>query len=266
MSCVKDFEAVEQRMNEVLTQYRESPKLLHLIRTYLRQAEIVDQAICNLSDWFDLDTAVGDQLTILGKRMGFPRLHCVCDVQPVFGFDCGDDLDSTNILGFCTGATWSDCSDGGLSFVSIADDEIYRAFLKARRYQIMAYFDRASLKAAIKELWGPTAMIMDSRNGRVVVAPGRDLTAAEMALIQLYPRVLPITLGVELRFHFGPLRVFGFGEGWGGFCDGEAVDGQPLLTEDDDVIYAETDQEILADNLGIGADWLCAIDVRPYEC
>lgn len=266
MSCVKDFEAVEIRINEVLTQYRESPKLLHLLRTYLRQVEIVEQSICDMPDKFDLDTAVGDQLTLLGKRMGFPRLHCICDIQPVFGFACSNDSTMDNILGFCTGADWKDCSNMGISYVSIDDDELYRRFLKARRYQIMSYYDRESLKAALREIWGNTSMIMDSRNGRVVVAPGRDLTDAELGLIQIYPRVLPIALGIEVRFHFGPLNVFGFGNGWGGFCDGEAVDGQPLLTEDDDVIYTESDDEILTDNLGIGADWLCAIDVRPYEC
>lgn len=266
MECPADFEKVDERLRRVLTQYRESPKLIHLIRTYLRQVEIVEQAICDMPSFFDIRSAVGDQLTLIGKRLGFPRLHCVCNVQPVFGFDCGNNSYGLSILGFCTEATWADCADLGISFITVSDDEIYRKFLMARRYQVMAYFDPDSLKAAVRELFGPQAMVMDRRNGRVVVAPGRDLTPTELAVIQLYPRAIPVALGIRLRFHFGPLRAFGFGEGWGGFCDGEGVDGLPLLTEDDQPILTEYDEPILSDKLGIGADWMCAVDVRPYEC
>src|SRR5690606_4413879 len=117
---------------------------------YLRQVEIVEQAICSLPEAFDLDTATGDQLTLLGLRMGFPRVHCVCEAQPVFGFSCPPGFEELEggypIVGFCEGAEWADCVDAGSSNVTIDDDEIYRKMLKARRYQFMAYFDRDSLK------------------------------------------------------------------------------------------------------------------------
>lgn len=266
MACRADFEAVEERIDRVLTQYRESPKLLHMLRTYLRQVEIVEQAVCDLPEYFALETAVGDQLTIIGKRLGFPRTHCVCEVQPVFGFDCGNVPYGYSILGFCTDASWLDCADFGISEISIEDDELYRRLLMARVYQKLALFDLASLKAAIRILWGPQAMVMDRGRGRVVLAPGRPLTAAEEAIVQLYPRVVPVALGISVRFHFGPLKVFGFGDGWGGFCDGESVDGQPLLTVNDEEILTADGQPILTGNLGIGSDWMCAIDVRPYDC
>src|ERR1700754_4525413 len=101
MTCVDQTTFVEAGVDRVLTQYRESPKLLHTMRTYLGQAWQVSQAICNLPNYFSLDTAVGDQLTIIGKWMGFPRCHCVCDVQPVFGFSCGPSTDTRPIVGFC---------------------------------------------------------------------------------------------------------------------------------------------------------------------
>ena len=55
---ISDFELVEPRRNRILTQYRESPKLLHLIRTYLRQAEIVAQLACEVPEKFDLNIAM----------------------------------------------------------------------------------------------------------------------------------------------------------------------------------------------------------------
>ncbi|MEF2554055.1 DUF2612 domain-containing protein [Aurantimonas sp. A2-1-M11] len=264
---MEDFERVEPRIDKVLTQYRESPKLLHLIRTYLRQVEMVQQAIYTLPDYFDIDTAVGDQLTLIGKRMGFPRDHCVCDVQPVFGFDCPDGNDFNQpVLGFCSGVTWESCVDFGISTVFIDDDEIYRRFLKVRRFQMLALFDRASLTQALKIFWGDAAKIMDAGRGRVIVTPGRDLTDVELGLIQVYPRLMPIGLGIALRFHFGSIRAFGFGEGWGGFCEGEGGEGTILLTENDQPIETEEDVPIETDSLGIGADWMCEIDVRPYDC
>lgn len=267
MFCPQDFEAVENRINRVLTQYRESPKLLHVIRTYLRQVEMAEQAICSLPDYFDIDTAIGEQLTLLGERMGFPRTHCVCEVQPVFGFDCDDDNQyGFSILGFCSDATWIECTDLGVSYITINDDELYRRFLKVRRYQMLAYFDRDNLVKAIREMWGPTALILDARNGRVVLAPGRPLEVGEQAVLQLYPRVLPIPLGIRVRFHFGSVNVFGFGDGWSGFCEGDATDGLPLLTDTDETILTDSDEEILTDNIGIGAEWMCAVDVRPYDC
>lgn len=260
-----DYARVEPRLAEVLTQYRESPKLLWMLRTYLRQVEIVEQAIWTMPEAFNLDTAVGDQLTLLGKRLGFPRDHCVCDIQPVFGFECPDGSGQP-VLGFCDGADWDDCVDFGISTAYINDDELYRKFLQVRRYQMMGLYDRQSLLEAVEILWGPTATIMDAGHGRVVLAPGRDLTDVELGLLQVYPRVLPVGLGIAVRFHFGALNVFGFGDGWGGFCEGSAPTGLPLLTEADVNIQAENNANVEHDDVGVGADWMCEIDVRPYDC
>lgn len=264
--CFDDFEAVNERLNRVLTQYRESPKLLHMIRTYLRQVEMVAQSICDLPSKFDLETAQGEQLTLIGKRLGFPRRQCVCETQPVFGFNCGGEVYGVSIFGFCSGATWSDCSDVGVSFVDITDDELYRKFLKVRVYQTQAYFDLGSLKECINILWGETARIMRKRNGMIVIAPGRPLTIPEQSVLQLYPRVLPVALGVTVRFHFGSDHPFGFGEGWSGFCEGRDTGGDPLKTEDDESILTESGNEILIDGLRLDPDWLCAYDVKPYDC
>ena len=260
---------VEREIDRDLTQYRESPKLLHLIRTYLGQAEKIILSICNLPSFFDIDTAIGDQLTLLGKRLGWPRCHCVCNVQPVFGFACDGVPTKDVITGFCDdNNTWVDCGPFGTSDICINDDEVYRGFLKARRYQMLALFDLESLSTAIQHLFGATATVLDAGVGRVVIAPGRELSAAETALLQIYPRVLPVAPGIRVRFHFGPLKVFGFGDGWGGFCEEWEPDGLPLETADSDLILAATgpDIEILTGSLTRDAEWMCEIDTHPYDC
>ena len=266
-NCPDDFALVEPRIDRVLTQYRESPKLLHVMRTYLRQAEQSAQAICDLPDFFDIETAIGDQLTLLGKRLGWPRCHCVCDVQPVFGFECEGVLEEYPIAGFCDDSvTWVDCGEFGIGDICINDDELYRKFLKVRRYQMMALFDIESLNKAVQTFWGSQAMVVDSGNGRVVVAPGRDLTDVEIALLQLYPRVLPVAPGIEVRFHFGELPVFGFGAGWEGFCEPWQPDGLPISISNDDILETENSEEITTGPLTRDGVWMCEFDVQPYSC
>lgn len=264
-------ERVDIEISRVLTQYRESPKLLHVLRTYLTHVAQVIESIDAIPTFFDINTAVGDQLTLLGKRLGWPRCHCICVTQPVFGFDCpGLPLDFP-IVGFCEPGTWIDCGEFGIGDICINDDEMYRGFLKARRYQILSLYDRGSLTQAVRDIWGPRAWVVDDGKGRVVLSPGRDLSASEIAFLQLVPRVLPVAPGIQQRYHFLSSLVFGFGEGWGGFCQ---PTGNPVLLSDDDMsLVVDDDGTILYDLEGEGgvpqyqdADWMCEYDLRPYSC
>lgn len=267
MTCPDKEAMVEAEIDRVLTQYRESPKLLHLIRTYLRQAADAYLSICAIPTFFDLDNAVGDQLTKLGQRLGWPRCHCVCTVQPIYGFECENVSTIFPIVDFCDpNGMWEDCGPFGTSDLCLTDDETYRKFLKVRRYQMLSLYDLQSLEEAIAIFWGSTARVIDAGAGRVVVAPGRELDSTERALLQIYPRVLPIAPGIRLRFHFGPTRVFGFGEGWGGFCEEWAPDGLPFATEGGKLLVTEDGVQIITGPLTKDAEWLCEVDPHPYDC
>lgn len=267
MACVDENTFVEAGIDRVLTQYRESPKLLHTIRTYMRQTWQAMQAICDLPTNFNLDTATGDQLTILGKWMGFPRCHCVCDVQPVFGFECAVDVPGSRpIVGFCEGGVWLACGEDGVSEICITDDDLYRRLLVARSFQFQARYGWNDLVSALQAIFGPQARIMAAGHGTVVFAPFRSLTALELAILQVIPRVLPIAPGVSTRWHFGTFAIFGFGEGWGGFCEPWEVDGLPLVTEDGISLVTEDGEELITGPLTKDADWLCRQDVKPYSC
>ena len=258
---------VEERIDRVLTQYRESPKFLHVVRTYLGAAADAHLRVCDLPERFNLETAVGDQLTLVGKRLGWPRCHCVCTVQPVFGFECEGYVPSQPLAGFCeTNSTWAGCGEFGLGDICISNDDLYRRFLKVRVRQAAGFFDVESLEAALADLWGPTARLLDANHGRVVVAPGRELTGDEISVLQLYPRVMPVALGIEVRFHFGVTRVFGFGTGWGGFCEPDYPAGTELVTEVGNEIVTEADETIITGPLTEDATWMCQVDVRPYSC
>lgn len=185
-------------LDRLLTQYRESPNLIGLITAYLCQVEDVQNAVRDIPRHFNLDIAVGDQLTILGKWLGFPRCHNVTSSVPVFGFNCDGVASPFNIRGFCEGAVWADC--GGVSSfeVCITQDELYRRFLYVRRYQLLGQNDYRSFLFCIRLLFGSEASYQ--QNGRVIeVSPGRDLTAFELTFLQVFVRVLPRALNATIN-------------------------------------------------------------------
>lgn len=260
-------EFIDNGLNKLRDQYRESPKLIAMISAALGQVEQVVDAVKSIPTFFDLDNAVGDQLTILGGRLGWPRCHCVCSAPPVYGFPCDGDSPTAPVVDFCDpNGNWIDCAPPGVAELCISDDEMYRKFLKVRRYQMLGLFDRESLLAAIRVFWGDTAWIAQSDEGRVVIAFGRDLTDSENVYLQLYPRVLPVALGIETRFHFGTFPVFGFGDGWGGFCEEWKPEGLPFATEDGTLIETEDGLLLYTGPLTRDADWLCEVDLKPYSC
>jgi len=226
---------VDEEIGKVLTQYRESDNLLGLIRAYLDEVADTIRSIYVIPSFFDLDTAIGDQLTLLGKRLGFPRCHCVCTLPPVIGFTCGGTYDGPYILvGACEGGSMLSCRETGTSTVCIDDDEMYRQMLKARRYQALGLYDADSLEAAAELIWGPTSQIISLGGGRVVVSPGRALAADEVLARPIAFRALPIAPGIKAMTSDATGMIVGFGEGWGGACD--------------------------------GSELLCPVDPHPYDC
>lgn len=258
-SCPETGALVDTALDRVATQYRESPRLLGLIRALLAAAEAPSLALCPLPDFFDLDTATGDPLTLIGKWMGWPREHCRGIRNAVFGFETGAALgplilltdDGVPVLtnwgaeilietdtdgdcspcavangpvigGFCWG-TWDGCPSSEFSATTLTDDDLYRRFLKARRAQIRGDYSRPVLLAAARALFADDDLIiLRERPGTVTLLLGRAFAGAERQMLHLYAEVLPVAPGVALdilsRPDDGP--VFGFGDGWGGFCTG----------------------------------------------
>lgn len=221
-ACPVAGELVEEEVNKIATQYREAVKFLGMIRAFLAQTEDAAIKLCAVPDFFDIDTAVGDQLTIIGKWLGFPRCHCVCEPPLVVGYGCGGAYTGPyTLVGYCApGSSFISCPPLGNSTLCVDDDETYRGMLKARRYQMLGLFDIASLQSAIRHVWGPTAQVADTSVGSVILSPGRTLTLDETAQLPIAFRVFPVAPGISAQAHLGTGPIAGYGAGWGGYCEG----------------------------------------------
>lgn len=213
---------VDAELGKIATEYREAEKLIGYMTAVLGEVEAAALAILAIPEAFDLDIAVGEQLTFIGKRMGFPRCHCACVSPPLYGFETDGSGNTANPLftlrGPCESATWLKCGEVGDGSICIDDDTAYRGHLRARRYQMMGLFDIQSLGAAIRHIWGDAAWIPRSGNGEVTLAPGRALTADETARLPVTLRVLSIAPGMTISVWLPTDPVLGFGAGWVGAC------------------------------------------------
>ena len=214
---------VDGEISRIATQYRESPHLIGLISAYVGQVADVIGAACPIPDAFDIDDAVGDQLTIIGKWLGWPRVHCRGARQAVFGFaseSCNPCDPSTYMIGgFCS--DWGGCPASEFASYEFVDDELYRRFLKARVVQLSRDYRRPSLVASAQALFdAEDATIFAETPGRVSISLARASEPGEWQILDLYRQVLPIAPGIKVAFRtqYAAGSPFGLGDGWGGFC------------------------------------------------
>lgn len=215
--------SIDERMNRLITQYRESPKLIGLIRLILKQVDSVHDHLCSIPDFFDIDTANGDQLTILGKVLGWPRTHCNGKRLPVFGFDCSQSCRTRKYIigGFCSDATWSCDEQPAYTDYTFINDNLYRKFLKSMIIKLDRDYSHSGIREATQLLFGENANIYIEGNGGVSIYAGRFLDDEEIEIAHLYQHVMPVPDGIELNIYENGATPFGFGTGWGEFCTGE---------------------------------------------
>lgn len=261
LSCPNPEALIEDAVDKVLTQYRESPNLLALLRALLNEPATLVETVCRIPEHFDLDTAKGEQLTIIGKWLGWPRCHCAGRRKTYFGFECEPmtafalaldgagaeclavpsdsagtagldclggftgtplcEIPLNPVGGFCDEAITFDCGGPEFEEFCFEDDELYRRFLKVRRYQLLNDFRRSTLTESLQELFGAKAFIARERPGVITASAGRPLTGEERATLHLFQQVTPVAPGVRIEIvgQVEDIPFFGFGAGWGGLCE-----------------------------------------------
>ena len=218
-------DGIDERIDKLLTQYRESENLKALIRHDMKAMGAVLAEALDLPSRFSIATAVGEQLTFVGKRMGMQRTHCVCTDPLVFGYPYPDDhplaaRENGPIVGYDEGGVFDGWQSYGSTDLTLYDDETFRSYLYARAYQILNMDDIASIQAAARHIWGDQTLALDMGNARVCIVPLRLLSAEERRQVPVAFRILPIAIGVAGHMHYGDRVPFGYGAGWDHYDDG----------------------------------------------
>jgi len=116
---------VESYLNLITSEHRQKPKFTSMVASGCGAAIHIQTVMASMIPLFDVDTAAGDQLDIIGQWVGISR-----DIPiPIPGSDVYFSWDSTAEKGWDLGV-WQD--ENQPTEVTSLPDDVYRTFVKAK--------------------------------------------------------------------------------------------------------------------------------------
>ncbi len=212
-------EFIQQYLDLLIFQYQGQPRAEAEVNFMGSQGEAVFELLQSYRKGFDLDSAIGHQLDVIGRIVGFGRIVPYSVSKIRFGFAENDDA-----RGFDDKFSSDRLSAPFLSrFEPVLtsyelDDESYRLFLRMKiaKNVGMAYLttdDGISLQDAAETAFGQGAHVVDRKDMTVHFwIPYR--IGEQRARIAVKERLFPLPQGVALRHvFFGTAgQSFGFKE------------------------------------------------------
>lgn len=220
-----DFDdEVGQRL---VTQYQNSPLFKALIKVFTDELQETEQVMQDLLNLRQLDVAVGDQLTIIGRIVGQDRFEILTNTAGYFGFV---DLYWFGYIGFkdIDGGDW--LPEDGSEYTPITDDQ-YRQFIKAKIYKNQSKFSLPEMEILAQYVMNdPGAFGSEPLPLLTDICFSRPLEGWEIALLNTSftsttnKRLIPPPAGTQVMFCYYPTgRPFGFVDlGYYSFAD---IDG-----------------------------------------
>jgi hypothetical protein len=184
----------------LIRQYHELPKARGTIDALGKEA-IAEQIISQVRDAFDLDTAVGNQLDILGKYVGINRTINGLDIaREYFALIPYDDVSPEVYYGFSLyGVTPTSqfrlYSDENTAY-RMTDDEM-RRLIKLRIRQQTSNHSLADIDDIVDEFFGDDCLVTDDGDMVLTYAFTPGLTDT-LPAIAAFTNSLPKPAGVEI--------------------------------------------------------------------
>lgn len=195
--------AVKYYKDLLLFQYGDKPKAMATTDLLVRQA-LVDFLYLHMNDAFDIDTAVGDQLDILGEYIGFSRLVPIEIPQPYFQLDDYFEV-ITDPVGM-TDYTDPDTNENSVFYLYLfkntsfndLNDEQYRFMLKLKSAINLNPHTLASIDQAMFKFFGTSVAVFDQKDMTLTYVlqgvPGYLLLLAVQ--LDLLPRPMGVRISV----------------------------------------------------------------------
>lgn len=199
---------IQSYVNLLIIQYADKPNAKQQIEDYTRG--IVNNDIFGqIQEAFNIDTAVGAQLDILGKYIGIDRNGQQQEITEGVDFfsvladdvtqndDAFGTVDSTQFLTFTSHILGAEPTDFTTS--QVLDDESYRFILKLRIIQNAINHSDKEIDDAIIEVFKGD-LIPSSADGTMTMTYVVDSESLTFAIIALQKGALPKPIGVRLPY------------------------------------------------------------------
>lgn len=191
--------------NLLIIQYNNKPKARATIELFVR-ALIAEGIFQDVLEAYNLDTAVGVQLDVIGKYVGVDRFYEVFDLVDFFGLTSYSEVspDASAKWGFCTYANFDDPAyNGTLNYKSIISlsntlpDPDYRILIRLKILQNTENHSHAAIDNAMWKYFGDSVVPSSTLNMDITYTVATNLSALMNAAI--YKKVLPRPMGVQLE-------------------------------------------------------------------
>lgn len=212
MTVLTEIDHEAQALSRLITQYRESPKLIAFVQALMAQSQQAEQAFLQLAYISDIDASEGVQLDVIGAIVGISRY--VKDAIPVafFGFTGQPGTRSLGEEGIPdVGGEFREELQPAFAAEALSDAQ-YRLFIRAR---IARNHTRGTIQDVVTSMTflfdAPVVLVHDGQDMSFDIGIGRRLSYSEQVLLFLR-EIIPKPAGVRIneRVFFDYQNVFGF--------------------------------------------------------
>lgn len=186
--------------NLLAQQYRGLPRASAQVRLFTKQAwcDLLAQAVGSA---FDLDTAIGTQLDVLGKYIGVSRLQDDPASKPYFGFhetEGGGNwlgMRSTTDPAINANVIWYSVGDAQLNPTALTDAQ-YRLLLNLKIACNICDETLYSIQNLLHELLPGLVALVDHKDMTMTYTVTQSVPISPTILVKFLPR--PMAVGVSL--------------------------------------------------------------------
>lgn len=192
---------IEYYKNLLIIQYNNKEKARATIGLHIKTL-LNDNIACQVQDGYDLETAVGVQLDVLGKYIGADRLYSnTLLIGNFFGMTSYETLDTDTVVGMTDYIGYDTDLGGFATYEDIVDiqklnDDDYRFVLKLRIIQNNSNHSNKSIDEGLSIFFDNDLILSDDQNMTIVYFV--NSAQINKSLIALAKGVLPKPMGVRL--------------------------------------------------------------------
>lgn len=196
---------IEYYVNLLIIQYNNKPNAQATIAALINQL-LADNVFFDVVNGYDIDTAVGAQLDIIGKYVGVDRFYTGQDLSDYFAFieyDTDPVYGIEGRIGFCD---YSDIGlkpgkwltyDGIISTTFSLPDEDFRTLIKLKILQDNTNSSNAEIDNGLFTLFGTRIIAQDNYDMTMTYYVDTSLKA--LIDVAYSKQVLPKPMGVEIN-------------------------------------------------------------------